>query len=108
MARGGARAGAGRPNGIHTSWSKESQDRLRAKIQTEKIIQNLNDMATGAKAADSPTIAAGLGLLRKVIPDLSQSENTTELLHRYVARVPEKAATPDQWQHQHSPLETQH
>jgi hypothetical protein len=48
-------------------------------------------------------VTAGLGLLRKTIPDLSQSENKTELVHRYVARVPEKAKSASEWQKTYSP-----
>jgi hypothetical protein len=44
--------------------------------------------------------------LKKVLPDLSASENKTELVHRYVARIPEKAASAEQWQQQHSPQTT--
>lgn len=52
---------------------------------------------------EASAVTAALGLLKKVLPDLSASENKTELVHRYVARVPDKAATADQWQQQHSP-----
>lgn len=45
-------------------------------------------------------VSAGLGLLKKVMPDLSAADNTTEVVHRYVARLPEKAKTVAEWQQQ--------
>ena len=48
-------------------------------------------------------VSAALGLLRKVMPDLSESKNQTEMIHRFVARVPEKAKSSTEWQQTYSP-----
>jgi hypothetical protein len=47
-------------------------------------------------------VTAALGLLKKTIPDLSAAENKTEVVHRYVARLPAKAKSTEEWQQQHS------
>lgn len=46
-------------------------------------------------------VSAGLGLLKKVLPDLSASENKNETTVRYVARIPNKATTSEEWQQEH-------
>lgn len=104
---GGARKGAGRPKGINTPLSPSTIERMRNRIQAEAIIQRLNDFVLGNVEMPAPAVTAAIGLLRKVMPDLSQAENKTEVTHRYVARVPEKAPTAEAWQQQHAP-QTQH
>lgn len=79
-------------------------DETRAKIQTSQIINRLQSHILGTVDLKPTQVQAALGLLKKTIPDLSQAENKTEVLHRYVARVPEKAATPEIWQEQHRPI----
>lgn len=103
MARGGARTGAGRPAQVHTRHSPEAAARIRAKIQTDSIVQRLTRYINGEITMEASAVTAALGLLKKVLPDLSASENKTEFVHRYVARIPEKAKSADQWQQQHSP-----
>ncbi|MEZ0064021.1 hypothetical protein ABIF26_009583 [Bradyrhizobium elkanii] len=36
-------------------------------------------------------------------PALSSVDSTGEVVHRYVARLPEKVGTTDEWQKQHAP-----
>ena len=52
---------------------------------------------------EAAAVSAALGLLRKVMPDLSESKNKTEMVHRFVARVPEKAESAAEWQKTYSP-----
>jgi hypothetical protein len=75
----------------------------RGKIQNSNILKALIEHVEGAREMSSTQVSAALGLLRKVLPDLSSAEIKQETTHRYVARVPEKAKTPKAWQEQHSP-----
>lgn len=77
-------------------------EETRAKIKTSQLINRLSDHVLGKVDLKPTQVTAALGLLRKTIPDLSSAENKTEVVHRYVARLPEKARTTDEWQQQHS------
>jgi hypothetical protein len=81
-------------------------DETRAKIKTSQLINRLSDHVLGTVDLKPTQVAAALGLLRKTIPDLSQAENKTEIVHRYVARLPNKAANPETWQKQNAPKQT--
>lgn len=75
----------------------------RVKIQNSNILNALIEHIEGTREMSATQVSAGLGLLRKVLPDLSQAEIKSEVVHRYVARLPEKAKSIDQWQQQHAP-----
>src|SRR5690242_13077471 len=75
----------------------------RVKIQNSNILNALIEHIEGKREMSATQVSAGLGLLRKVLPDLSQADNTTEVVHRYVARVPEKAKSSEEWQQKHTP-----
>lgn len=83
-------------------------DEHRVKIQNSNILNALVEHVEGRREMSATQVSAGLGLLRKVLPDLSQAENTTEVVHRYVARVPEKASDSKSWQQQHAPKPLTH
>jgi len=83
-------------------------DETRAKIKTSQLINRLSDHVLGTVDLKPTQVAAALGLLRKTIPDLSQAENKTEIVHRYVARLPNKAADPTTWQKQNAPKTLTH
>ena len=106
MTHGGARKNAGRPKGAtgRTFWSHEQVERFRSRIQADKIIQRLNMVASGEISSESKgfgaSITAGLGLLAKVMPNLQATETKTEIEHNYVARLPAKVDTLDEWQKQ--------
>ncbi len=78
----------------------------RAKIQSAQIINRLEGHIMGTVELSATQVSAGLGLLRKTIPDLSQAEIKSELTHRYVARVPDKKADANSWAEQHTPQPT--
>lgn len=84
----------------------EMSSEHRVKIQNSNILNALIEHIEGKREMSATQVTAGLGLLRKVLPDLSQAENTTEVVHRYVARLPEKANDADTWQQQHAPRQT--
>lgn len=81
------------------AWENE----VRKKIQTSQVINRLISFINGDITLETAQVTACLGLLKKVLPDLSQTDNKTEVLHRYVARVPEKAANAEIWQDKHAP-----
>ncbi len=76
---------------------------IRDRIQNSKIANQLISFVLGEIKLEPSQVTAALGLLKKVLPDLSSSENKTEVVHRYVARLPNKAANSDIWQKQHAP-----
>jgi hypothetical protein len=78
-------------------------DEHRVKIQNSNILNALIEHVDGKREMSATQVSAGLGLLKKVMPDLSSADNTTEVVHRFVARMPEKSPTADQWQQQHAP-----
>jgi hypothetical protein len=86
----------GRKPGFHMS------DAHRVKIQNSNILNALIEHIEGIREMSATQVSAGLGLLRKVLPDLSQAEIKSEVVHRYVARLPEKVKSVDQWQKQHA------
>lgn len=68
MARGGYRANAGRPPGPASPTATNS---IREKIKTNQIIKRLSGFIDGEHEMTSAAVAAALGLLRKVLPDLA-------------------------------------
>lgn len=51
-------------------------DQTRAKIQTSQLINRLQDHVLGKVDLKPTQVTSALGLLKKTIPDLSQSEST--------------------------------
>lgn len=108
MPSGGPRANSGRPEGINTSWSREAQERLRSKIQTEMIIQRLNKLVAGEIKMLPAAVTAALGLLKKAIPDLTYVEHSGEIVTSKVIRGPAIAASVEAWADEHVPQRTSH
>ena len=80
----------------------------RSKIQNSKILNDLIACAEGRLEMSATRASVAMGLMRKILPDLSLVESKNETTVRYVARVPEKAANPTAWQEQHSPEAVRH
>lgn len=59
------------PRGVRLNPAHD--DRTRAKIQTSQIINRLNSFVNGRVEMSPAQVTAALGLLRKTLPDLSQS-----------------------------------
>lgn len=78
-------------------------ERTKEKIQTTQLINRLQNHALGKVEMTPTQVRAAEILLKKTTPDLSSAENKTEVVHRYVARLPGKAATTEQWQQQNVP-----
>lgn len=83
-------------------------DEHRVKIQNSNILNALIEHVSGLREMSATQVSAGLGLLRKVMPDLSSAELKSEVVHRYVARVPDKAPNAKSWQEQHAPKSMTH
>jgi len=82
-------------------------DEHRVKIQNSNILNALIEHVEGRRDMSATQVAAGLGLLKKVMPDLSAADNKTEVVHRYVARLPEKAKSVEVWQKQNAQITIQ-
>lgn len=80
----------------------QMSDAHRVKIQNSNILNALVEHVEGKREMSATQVSAGIALLRKVMPDLSAAENHTEVVHRYVARLPEKAKSTEAWQKQHA------
>ncbi len=73
------RIGKGVSNARHAS-SIQTQDYYRSKIRTGMILSVLGQHIEGRREMSATQIQAGLGLLRKVLPDLAAHEHTGEAL----------------------------
>lgn len=77
------------------------EDNVRAKIQASQTLNRLISFVEGTISLEPHQVTAAAVLLRKVLPDLSSSDNKTVVEHRFVARIPEKAKSTSAWQQQH-------
>lgn len=78
-------------------------EETRLKIKTSQLLNRLQDHGLGLVDMTSTQVRAIEIALRKVLPDLTSVESKNETTVRYVARLPEKAASPDAWQQQYTP-----
>ena len=106
MARGGSRPGerrGGRRKGTPNKDNAARAAEIAASGETplEYMIRTMRDPAAKYERRDWAAGAAA----PYVHPRLSQIESKSEHVHRYVARVPEKAQTVETWQDQHTPPE---
>src|SRR5262245_29915977 len=69
---------------------------VRAKIRGAYLIRRLQDHIKGKITLSMAQVRAIDILLRKIIPDLSQSSVTGEMTHKYVVEVP-PLLTKDEW-----------
>lgn len=69
------RIGKGVSNARHAS-SIQTQEYYRSKIRTGMIVSTLQQHVEGRREMSATQIQAGLGLLRKVLPDLAMHELT--------------------------------
>jgi hypothetical protein len=70
------RIGKGVSNARHAS-SIQTQEYYRSKIRTGMIVSTLQQHVEGRREMSATQIQAGLGLLRKVLPDLATHELTS-------------------------------
>ncbi len=82
----------------------ELDDSWREKIQTSMLINRLNQNALGKLESEMTAgqLKSAEILLRKTIPDLSASENKTQVEINYIARMPQPVRNGAEWQEQHA------
>ncbi len=82
----------------------ELDDSWREKIQTSMLINRLNQNALGKLESEMTAgqLKSAEILLRKTIPDLSSSENKTQVDINYIARMPAHVKDGADWQQQHA------
>ena len=85
------------------STSPDYADRVRARIRAGGIAKLLEKHIQGAREMSASQVTAALGLLRKVVPDVSAVEHSGEVTQNHVARIPAVQQNSEQWQQQHSP-----
>ena len=73
-------------------------DAHRAKIANSSILNALIEHIEGRREMASTQVTAALGLLKKVMPDLSSVESKSEVTHRNVVALPETAKSTEQWE----------
>lgn len=66
-------------------------DALRERIEAAKIVESLKKHTLGRKKMSPSQVTAGLGLLKKTLPDLAQIEHSGEVTNR-LKLVPERDA----------------
>lgn len=75
-------------------------DEHRVKIQNSNILNALVEHVEGKREMSATQVSAGLGLLRKVMPDLASTsisgddENPLNVIHR-IERVIKDASNPN-------------
>lgn len=75
-------------------------DETRAKIKAGNIINRLQKFIAGEVSMEPAAVTASLGLLKKVLPDLTSVEHSGEITKTYVARLPQPIADINEWKKQ--------
>ena len=78
-------------------------DEHRTKIGNSQILKCLIEHAEGRREMSATQVSAGLGLLRKVLPDLSSAEIKSETTVSYVARMPAPVENIEEWRKRFEP-----
>ena len=78
-------------------------DNTRAKIKAGNIIARLVKLIAGEIEMPPHAVTAALGLLRKTLPDLTSVEVSKDVTVTYVARMPRKQTSMEQWQNNYVP-----
>lgn len=81
-------------------------DEHRVKIQNSNLLNALIEHVEGSREMSSSQVTAGLGLLRKIMPDLAMVEHSGEVEHSYIARLPAPVADMDEWKKRYAPPTT--
>ena len=56
----------------------------RAKIRTSQLVNRLQNHVLGKSQLDPSQVSAGLGLLKKIMPDLAAIEHSGEVTQTYI------------------------
>jgi hypothetical protein len=79
----------------------------RSKIGNSRILSRLIDHVEGKIDLTASQVTAGLGLLRKVMPDMASVEHSGEVITHYVAELPSVSVDADKWVDQYAPKRLQ-
>jgi hypothetical protein len=79
-------------------------EQVRAKIRGAYLIRRLQQHVAGKIKLTPEQVRSADILLRKIIPDLSQSSVTAEMTHKYVVEVP-PLLTKDEWLKRYKTIE---
>lgn len=77
-------------------------ERIRASVKTSQLVNRLTDFVNGKVELAPAQVTAALGLLKKVLPDMTSVEHSGDIEHNYVARLPTASKTMDEWQASHA------
>lgn len=77
-------AKAGRPKG---SGGVKLTETHRDKIRKSNILNNLIEHVEGKREMTSTQVTAGLGLLKKALPDLQSVEHTGSVEHSVISKI---------------------
>lgn len=89
--------------GIKAKFSPTAAERMRGRIQTDKILQVLNAAALGEKQISTGQAAAINIALKKVMPDLTATELSGEVARPTVIRAPATVSDSRTWLEQYGP-----
>lgn len=78
-------------------------ENTRAKIQAGNIITRLQGLIDGKHEMPPHAVSAALGLLKKVLPDVTSVEISGEISTSKVIRAPATEQTPSSWAKNHIP-----
>lgn len=81
-------------------------DEHRGKIKAVAILNALGEHALGLREMSATQVTAGLGLLRKVLPDLAAVEHSGEIEQSFIARLPQPVSDMDEWQNRYGQPKT--
>lgn len=79
-------------------------EETRAKIKAGNIVTRLQKFVEGEVEMVPHQVTAALGLLKKVLPDMTSVEHSGDVSTTYVARLPAPVSTIDEWQSQSKTL----
>lgn len=88
------------PHGNHNSGRRPGyrhHERTREKIQVTQIVNRLHKLVMGEAEMAPHAVTAALGLLKKVMPDMSAVEHTGEVAERYVIAAPQPVKDIQSW-----------
>jgi len=77
-------------------------ENTRAKIKAGNIIARLEKLVKGEIEMPPHAVTAALGLLRKVLPDVTSVELSGEVTTTKVIRTPQPTQAVDDWQRQYA------
>ena len=69
----------------------------RVKIANSSILNALMEHAMGQREMSGTQVTAAIALLKKVLPDMTESKSDVTVEHRSVMRIPEPAKDTTEW-----------